>query len=87
MTEEILVDCRSPLIVGTLESGNPSRQVSSILLSRNREVHWVPREFCGVRRDRTDDFRLAKPALSQLSYDPEGAFLPLRPTASGPGQI
>ena len=24
----------------------------------------------GVDRDRTDDLRLAKPALSQLSYDP-----------------
>jgi hypothetical protein len=26
----------------------------------------------GAERDRTDDFRLAKPALSQLSYSPEG---------------
>ncbi len=26
--------------------------------------------LCGVDRDRTDDLRLAKPALSQLSYDP-----------------
>ena len=26
---------------------------------------------CGAERDRTDDLRLAKPALSQLSYSPE----------------
>jgi hypothetical protein len=27
---------------------------------------------CGADRDRTDDLRLAKPALSQLSYSPRG---------------
>ncbi len=27
-------------------------------------------EICGADRDRTDDLRLAKPALSQLSYSP-----------------
>ena len=27
----------------------------------------------GARRDRTDDLKLAKLALSQLSYGPEGA--------------
>ncbi|KAK4045551.1 hypothetical protein OUZ56_033175 [Daphnia magna] len=27
--------------------------------------------LCGANRDRTDDLRLAKPALSQLSYNPE----------------
>ena len=26
--------------------------------------------ICGAERDRTDDLRLAKPALSQLSYSP-----------------
>ena len=29
-----------------------------------------PDETCGAERDRTDDLRLAKPALSQLSYSP-----------------
>jgi hypothetical protein len=29
-----------------------------------------PRELSGADRDRTDDLRLAKPALSQLSYSP-----------------
>ena len=29
----------------------------------------------GAERDRTDDLRLAKPALSQLSYSPDGAAL------------
>jgi hypothetical protein len=33
----------------------------------------------GARRDRTDDLKLAKLALSQLSYGPEGA----RTAASG----
>ena len=28
--------------------------------------------LCGADRDRTDDLRLAKPALSQLSYSPVG---------------
>ena len=27
--------------------------------------------WCGADRNRTDDFRLAKAALSQLSYSPE----------------
>lgn len=31
-------------------------------------------EFGGAERDRTDDLRLAKPALSQLSYSPECYF-------------
>ena len=30
------------------------------------------RDICGADRDRTDDLRLAKPALSQLSYSPGG---------------
>ena len=29
-------------------------------------------KLCGAERDRTDDLRLAKPALSQLSYSPVG---------------
>jgi hypothetical protein len=30
----------------------------------------APNESSGADRDRTDDLRLAKPALSQLSYSP-----------------
>jgi hypothetical protein len=30
-------------------------------------------ELGGADRDRTDDLRLAKPALSQLSYSPDNA--------------
>ena len=30
---------------------------------------------CGADRDRTDDLRLAKPALSQLSYGPDKNFV------------
>jgi hypothetical protein len=32
--------------------------------------HFRVRRAGGANRDRTDDLRLAKPALSQLSYDP-----------------
>ena len=39
----------------------------------------VSTKFCGAERDRTDDLRLAKPALSQLSYGPDGM-------RGGPGQ-
>ena len=35
----------------------------------------------GADRDRTDDLRLAKPALSQLSYSPGYNFLPDFPYA------
>ncbi len=48
-----------------------------------------PKSCGGAERDRTDDLRLAKPALSQLSYSPVagGAGAPARPTkSSGPGQ-
>ena len=31
-------------------------------------MSWIC--FCGAGRDRTDDFRLARAALSQLSYSP-----------------
>ena len=37
-----------------------------------------PQNFRGADRDRTDDLRLAKPALSQLSYSPDNR--------GGPGQ-
>ena len=43
----------------------------------------------GADRDRTDDLRLAKPALSQLSYSPSGSASESTPDASltsGPGQ-
>jgi hypothetical protein len=43
---------------------------STIKLSENSEVLYAPRKPCGAERDRTDDLRLAKPALSQLSYSP-----------------
>ena len=43
----------------------------------------------GADRDRTDDLRLAKPALSQLSYSPESGSLGLGSSnaleAGGPG--
>ncbi len=39
----------------------------------------------GAERDRTVDLRLAKPALSQLSYSPEGVVISLA-EFRGPGQ-
>ena len=35
-------------------------------------------EKCGAERDRTVDLRLAKPALSQLSYSPERSAFDVR---------
>jgi hypothetical protein len=47
--------------------------------------------YCGAERDRTDDFRLAKPALSQLSYSPGGIELPgpriYHPKPVGQGRV
>jgi hypothetical protein len=51
----------------------PSR---NLYVTRAVRVHFLdarlPREAssCGADRDRTGDLRLAKPALSQLSYSP-----------------
>ena len=39
----------------------------------------------GADRDRTDDLRLAKPALSQLSYSPEKACRPILPNPGSAG--
>ena len=44
-----------------------------VFLSRRRDRNTTLR---GADRDRTDDLRLAKPALSQLSYSPEGLSFP-----------
>ena len=47
-------------------------------------------ELGGADRDRTDDLRLAKPALSQLSYSPIDRGIPgfTRPSEDGgPGWI
>ena len=40
----------------------------NLVRRRSREQQH---RLCGANRDRTDDLRLAKPALSQLSYNPE----------------
>ena len=45
------------------------------------------REDGGARRDRTDDLKLAKLALSQLSYGPIGNQGFDRTDAGRPGQI
>ena len=57
-----------PPVTSTLERG-----VYRYLVFNEQGVGTVPypKNFCGAERDRTDDLRLAKPALSQLSYSPE----------------
>ncbi len=40
-------------------------------------VRTVPIHVGGADRDRTDDLRLAKPALSHLSYGPASEFAPM----------
>ena len=64
---------------GLTAKGQPktySRDFPSSYLSRTVET-----EPCGAERDRTDDLRLAKPALSQLSYSPEKSAERRRPPA------
>ena len=46
----------------------PTSRLSGV---RSNHLSYWPGYFCsGAGRDRTDDLRLAKPALSQLSYSP-----------------
>ena len=40
------------------------------LVRFSEEDRGAPKNLGGAERDRTDDLRLAKPALSQLSYGP-----------------
>jgi hypothetical protein len=40
------------------------------LSDSHEENSTLPEKSHGADRDRTDDLRLAKPALSQLSYSP-----------------
>ena len=42
----------------------PGNLLGTVASSISRQLHG------GAERDRTDDLRLAKPALSQLSYSP-----------------
>jgi len=46
-----------------------------------------PPEFGGARRDRTDDLKLAKLALSQLSYGPDRKHRSPEQTLVGPGRF
>ena len=46
---------------------------------RARELGGISIVAGGADRDRTDDLRLAKPALSQLSYSPVAGLGPRRP--------
>ncbi len=48
----------------------PSRHLASIRNSVDFKLSEVPTSDGGADRDRTDDLKLAKLALSQLSYGP-----------------
>ena len=56
-----LFDCQRPTLSGLFRAGPPGREP-------RRDVESGT--LGGADRDRTDDLRLAKPALSQLSYSP-----------------
>jgi hypothetical protein len=60
-------------------AGRPLRGVPAKLVSLTKRR--VTKVSGGARRDRTDDLMLAKHALSQLSYGPEGSKL------VGPGRL
>ena len=49
--------------------------------------HQLGRKSGGARRDRTDDLKLAKLALSQLSYGPVRPLGHLAQANGGPGKI
>ncbi len=52
------------------------KPATGIAAARRRTANWLPHPGCsnvgGANRDRTDDLKLAKLALSQLSYGPKG---------------
>ena len=52
--------------------------------SERRTAHKI---CCGADRDRTDDLRLAKPALSQLSYSPGKTRRSHDQTVVGQGRV
>jgi hypothetical protein len=62
-------------------------KISSLELSLGGLQNSEPRRKSsgGADRDRTDDLRLAKPALSQLSYSPMDHVV--ESTHGGPGKI
>ena len=66
----------------------PSRSLSARGLSFRVGDPRIGPHLGGADRDRTDDLRLAKPALSQLSYSPEECAGPEAPPhfGGGPGQ-
>ena len=66
-----------------MANGLGEPQLAALLGSMPQQPHES-----GADRDRTDDLRLAKPALSQLSYSPEECAGPEAPThfGGGPGQ-
>ena len=58
---------------GPCPAGRPRRALRQNISRDRSPIHLRPERLCdgGADRVRTDDLRLAKPALSQLSYSPE----------------
>ena len=75
---ELSAPCHPACLLFTITSeqdngGHRARTIAnsvSHLRMSSREVHSTKQRFGGARRDRTDDLKLAKLALSQLSYGP-----------------
>ena len=90
-TRSPCIRARFALQVGmpTLRSRAMAQCFFSIQLSGIRGTRTRPRNFCGADRDRTDDLRLAKPALSRLSYSPRRRTVVYdpRPAVVGQGRV
>ena len=58
----------------TIDGANADDRLSPMPESTDKLVasSWTDQSVGGANRDRTDDLKLAKLALSQLSYGPKG---------------
>jgi hypothetical protein len=70
--------------------GEPQPALSLLLPPLSKRKNFTcascAHKQCGAERDRTVDLRLAKPALSQLSYSPESRARSEPSRIRGPGQ-
>ena len=57
----------------TLSRSGSSSRARTEKSNKEPTAPWTALQAGGADRNRTDDFRLAKAALSQLSYSPEVA--------------
>ena len=70
------------------EAARPGTSPPTLLRASEDNLRCCAAQVGGARRDRTDDLKLAKLALSQLSYGPDperNSLLALRVETGGPG--